>query len=68
MANSFTQLENSCRKVLKENWTSYEASKQFGVDYNNMCAYYRGSKKIPYALIFSVLDYCNVRVVCFKSY
>lgn len=61
-------LQKAAVKVLKENWTAYEASKFFNVDRSNMCAYFRGSKPLPLGLMFEILDYTGVKVVCFKSY
>lgn len=61
-------LQKAAVKALKENWTAYEASKFFNVDRSNMCAYFRGSKPLPLGLMFEILDYTGVKVVCFKSY
>lgn len=61
-------LQNAACKALKENWTAYEASKYFNVDRSNMCAYFRGSKPIPLGLMFEILDYVGIQVVCFKRY
>lgn len=61
-------LQKAAIKALKENWTAYEASKFFNVDRSNMCAYFRGSKSLPLGLMFEILDYTGVKVVCFKSY
>lgn len=71
MANitpSFKTLQKAALNALKENWTAYEASKFFNVDRSNMCAFYRGSKPIPLGLMFEILDYVGIQVVCFKRY
>lgn len=65
---SFTTLQKAAVKALKENFTAYEASKHFNVDRSNMCAYYRKSKPIPLGLMFEILDYVGIQVVCFKKY
>lgn len=65
---SHKTLHNAAIKALKENWTAYEASKFFHVDKSNMCAYYRGSKTLPLGLMFEILDYVGIQVVCFKRY
>lgn len=65
---AFKSLQSAALKALKENWTAYEASKYFGVDRSNMCAYFRGSKPIPLGLMFEILDYVGIQVVCFKRY
>lgn len=66
--NTFDSLQKSCRKVLNENWTAYEAAKFFHVDRSNMCSYFKGRKSIPFGLLCDILDYHNVKLVCFKSY
>ena len=71
MANlvpALKSLQKASVKALKENWTAYEASKFFNVDRSNMCAYYRGSKPLPLGLMFEILDYVGIQVVCFKRY
>ena len=71
MANivpAFKSLQKAALTALKENWTAYEASKHFNVDRSNMCAYFRGSKPIPLGLMFEILDYVGIQVVCFKRY
>lgn len=65
---AYSTLQNAARKALKENWIAYEASKFFNVDRSNMCAYFRGSKSIPLGLMFEILDYVGIQVVCFKRY
>lgn len=65
---SFKTLQKAALKALKENWTAYEASKYFNVDRSNMCAFFRGSKPIPLGLMFEILDYVGIQVVCFKRY
>lgn len=61
-------LQKAARNALNENWTAYEASKYFNVDRSNMCAYYKGRKPIPLGLMFEILDYVGIQVVCFKRY
>ena len=61
-------LQKAAVNALKDNWTAYEASKFFNVDRSNMCAYYRGSKMLPLGLMFEILDYVGIQVVCFKRY
>lgn len=71
MANivpALKSLQKAAVKALKENWTAYEASKFFNVDRSNICAYYRGSKPLPLGLMFEILDYVGIQVVCFKRY
>lgn len=65
---SFETLQKAARTALKENWTSYEASKFFNIDKSNMCAYFRGSKPLSLGLMFEILDYVGIQVVCFKRY
>lgn len=65
---SFDTLQKACRVAAKENWTPYECAKHFRVDRSNMCAYYRGSKPFPLGLMFEILDYVGIQVVCFKRY
>lgn len=65
---AFESLQKACRNALKENFTAYEASKHFNVDRSNMCAYMRGSKPFPIGLMFEILDYIGIQVVCFKRY
>lgn len=65
---AFKSLQKAAVNALKDNWTAYEASKFFSVDYHNMCAYYRCSKPLPIGLMFEVLDYIGIQVVCFKRY
>lgn len=65
---AFNSLQKAARSALKDNFTAYEASKHFGVDRSNMCAYFRGSKQIPIGLMFEILDYIGIQVVCFKRY
>lgn len=54
--------------LLDENFTLYEASKVFNVDYMNLCAYARGRKKLPMNLVFEILDYCSTSIVVFRRY
>lgn len=61
-------LQRAAVTALKDNWTAYEASKFFNVDKSNMCAYFRGSKPLPLGLMFEILDYVGIQVVCFKRY
>lgn len=61
-------LQRAAVQALKDNWTAYEASKFFNVDKSNMCAYFRGSKPLPLGLMFEILDYVGIQVVCFKRY
>ena len=70
MAHTFAydSLQKACRKVLSENWTAYSAAKHFDIDRSNMCAYFKGRKQIPIGLMFEILDYHDVKVVCFKRY
>lgn len=65
---AFASLQKAARNALKDNWTAYEASKYFNVDRSNMCAYFRGSKPIPFGLMFEIFDYVGIQVVCFKRY
>lgn len=65
---AFNSLQKAARTALKENFTAYEASKHFNVDRSNMCAYFRGSKPLPIGLMFEILDYIGIQVVCFKRY
>lgn len=65
---SLVSLQKSCLNALRDNFTPAEASKAFHVDRSNMCAYYRGSKSIPLGLMFEILDYIGIQVVCFKRY
>lgn len=61
-------LQKAALNALRDNWSAYEASKFFGVDKSNMCAYYRGSKSLPLGLMFEILDYVGIQVVCFKRF
>lgn len=61
-------LQKAALNALRDNWSAYEASIFFGIDKSNMCAYYRGSKNIPLGLMFEILDYVGIQVVCFKRY
>lgn len=54
--------------LLDENFTLYEASKVFNVDYKNLCAYARGRKQMPMNLVFEILDYCSTSIVVFRRY
>lgn len=65
---SYKSLQKAARKALKDNFSAYEAAKMFGRDYHNVCAYYRGSKEIPLSMMFEILDYVGIQVVCFKRY
>lgn len=65
---SLDTLQSAARKALKENFTAYEASKHFHVDRSNMCAYFFGRKRLPLGLMFEILDYIGIQVVCFKRY
>lgn len=65
---AFESLQKAAVFALKENWSAYEASKYFNVDRSNMCAYYRRSKPLPLGLMFEILDYVGIQVVCFKRY
>lgn len=65
---AFKSLQKAARFALKDNFTAYEASKHFNCDRSNMCAYFRGSKPIPIGLMFEILDYVGIQVVCFKRY
>lgn len=65
---ALSSLQKAALKALRENWTAYEASKFFNVDRSNMCAYFRGSKSLPLGLMFEILDYVGIQVVCFKRY
>lgn len=65
---AFESLQIACRNAAKENWTAYESAQHFNVDRSNMCAYYRGSKPFPLGLMFEILDYVGIQVVCFKRY
>lgn len=65
---SLATLQKACRNALKENFTAYKAHKHFGVDRSNMCAYMAGRKQIPLGLMFEILDYIGIQVVCFRRY
>lgn len=65
---SLATLQKACRNALRDNFTAYEASKHFKVDRSNMAAYFAGRKSIPLGLMFEILDYIGIQVVCFKRY
>lgn len=54
-------------ELLHENFSCYEASSVFGVDYHNLCSYVSFRKPMPLKLAFEVLDYCNAKVVIFRG-
>lgn len=53
---------------MDENFSLYEASKVFNVDYKNLCAYACGRKQMPMHLVFDILDYCSTSIVVFRRY
>lgn len=65
---TYERLRKSAVNLIKDNFTLYEFAVQFNVDYKNLCAYVRGSKKMPLSLILFVLDYFDAKVVVFKRY
>lgn len=65
---TYRSIQKACRKVMLENWTPYQASKFFAIDKSNMSAYMSGRKDFPIMLSLRLLDYHNVKLVCFKSY
>lgn len=54
-------------ELLLENFSCYEASSVFGVDYRNLSSYVSFRKPMPLKLAFEVLDYCIAKVVIFRG-
>lgn len=63
---SYLRLKAAC--VLLDNFSCYEASPVFGVDYKNLCSYVRGSKPMPLKLALDILEYCNCSLVVFQNH
>lgn len=52
--------------LVHENFSAFEASRIFSVDYKNMCAYLSGRKSMPLRLAFEIFDYLGCNVVVFR--
>lgn len=63
-----TYLRHKAASVLLDNFSCYEASEVFCVDYKNLCAYVRGSKDMPIKLALRILEYCNCSIVVFNNH
>lgn len=60
-------LRNKACALVHENFSAYEASQTFHLDYKNMCAYLAGRKEMPLGLVFEIFDYLGCNVVVFRS-
>lgn len=54
-------------RIAKENFTAYEFSKIFNVDYQNTCKFYRDYKKLPTKIAWEIIEYMNAKVVVFRA-
>lgn len=65
--NIATYLRDKACVFVLENFSAYEASKVFKIDYKNMCSYLSGRKSMPLNLAFRIFDYFKCNVVVFRG-
>lgn len=66
--NNKSRLLSYTQQILRSMGTPYDISKLFGFDYSNVKKWYRNYETIPLSTAFMILDYCEAKLVVFKSY
>lgn len=65
--NAKSQLLRYAQRIAKENFSAYEFSKEFKLDYQNVCKFYRDADKMPIKIAFMILDEMQAKLIVFRA-